>query len=251
MEKTERDFVKYKERGNMHWREMMSHSLRGYNAVQQARYILILKNLGDTNDKRILDLGCGDGALSYLLAKAGAQVIGIDNEPLGIELAQENIKNLPVARACEFVVGSAYELPFPDASFDHVASCEVIEHVQYPEKMISEAYRVLKPGGHLVLTTPYRTSEFPTDPNHVQEFYPSELEKLLQKNFSTVEIKLTHHVFWFGLYTYTVRPWQHRQPGRWLINALALWFGFNPFLISYDQPAKFDRFTQILAIATK
>jgi ubiquinone biosynthesis O-methyltransferase len=245
----EKEFVKYKERGSMHWREMTSRSLRVFNANQQARYGWIMKSVGDIRDKKILDLGCGDGCLSYCMAQRGAQVIGIDNERLGIELAQHNLHSTSIKSRCTFIVGSAYELPFPDNSFDHVVSCEVIEHVQFPERMIAEARRVLRPGGKFVLTTPYRTAEFPTDPNHVQEFFPTQLHKMLGVSFSNVEIKLTHHIFWFGIYTYTVRPFKRRQPGRWFVNMLTLWFGYNPFMIDYPEPTKFDRFVQILAIA--
>lgn len=247
----EKEFVKYKERGSMHWQQMMSREIRKANAAQQARYDWILKSVGDSNGKRILDLGCGDGALSYLMAKKGAQVVGVDNEPLGIELAQKNLEEVHMSARCNFVVASAYELPFPDKSFDFVVSCEVIEHVQHPEKMVAEAWRVLKPGGTFVLTTPYRLSEFPSDPNHVKEYFPTEIENLLKADFHTVEIKLTHHIFWSGLQAYTFRRFKRRQFGYWFVNALTLWFGYNPFMIEYPHPAKWDRFTQILAIAKK
>jgi ubiquinone/menaquinone biosynthesis C-methylase UbiE len=246
----EKDFVKYKERGSMHWRQMMSRSIRKSNAHQQARYGWVLRSVGDSKGKKVLDLGCGDGALSYWLARAGAQVTGVDNEPLGIQLAKENLHSVGKDSQCTFVVASAYELPFPDQSFDFVVSSEVIEHVQHPEKMVAEARRVLKPGGKFVLTTPYRLTEFPNDPNHVKEYFPTEMEKMLKADFRTVEIKLTHHILWTGLFGYTFRRFKRRQFGYWFINALTLWFGHNPFMIEYPNPTKLDRFTQILAIAS-
>jgi ubiquinone/menaquinone biosynthesis C-methylase UbiE len=54
------------------------------------------------------------------------------------------------------VVGSILEMPFPDAHFDIVVSSEVIEHTPNPEQAIKEIYRVLKPGGVMVLSTPNR-----------------------------------------------------------------------------------------------
>jgi len=246
----EKEFVKYKERGSTHWQQMMSRDLRKFNADQQARYEWVVRMMGDIRGKKILDQGCGDGGLSYCLARRGANVVGIDTEPLGIEFAKNNLQSMGLDSHCEFLAVPGYELSFKDGSFDCVANSEVIEHVEFPERMVAEAYRVLKPGGKLIMTTPHRLTEIPKDPNHMREYFPSEIQKLLG-NFSAVEIRLTHHIFWFGLYTYSFRAFSNRQFGKWFMNMLTLWFRFNPFLIEYPKPTKFDRFTQILAIATK
>ena len=249
----EKIFDKYRNRGSMHWFEMTSRDIRKYNAFQQARYDWILKVVGDVMGKKILDLGCGDGALSYVLARRGADVVGIDNEPLGIEFAEKNLasKNHNHDLKYKFVVASAYELPFPDQSFDFVVHCEVIEHLQQPEKMLAEASRVLKRGGLFILTTPHRLTESPHDPNHVREFFPGQIKGLLEPHFSEVTIKLTHHVFWYGLYSYTFRRFGNRHFGQWFLNIPILLLGWNPFMIDYEQPTKFDIFTQILAWGRK
>lgn len=150
----EREFDKYKKRGNMHWQEMISRDIRKFNAIQQGRYDWIIKTAGDIKGLPILDLGCGDGSLTYLIAKKGGIVTGVDNNELGIEFAKENLKNTKNYEKLkyDFVVASAYELPFPDKSFDIIACCEVIEHVQDPEKLIREAHRVLKPSGKFILS---------------------------------------------------------------------------------------------------
>jgi len=133
-------------------------------------------------------------------------------------------------------------------NFDIVMNCEVIEHLQEPEKMLREIKRILKMGGKLVLTTPYRLTETPTDVNHVREYFPDELKTLLDRHFASVNIKLTHHIFWYGLYNYyPFRRLFNRQFGRWLVNAMTLWFRCNPFMIDYKNPAKRDLCTQILA----
>lgn len=249
----EKIFSKYRDRGSMHWREMTSRSIRRFNAFQQARYDWIIKTAGDTRGKKVLDIGCGDGALSYLLAKTGALVTGVDNEELGLKFARENFNKEDPERKLryEFIPASAYELPLADESFDLVVSCEVIEHLQYPEKMLAEARRVLRPGGKLILTTPYRLRETPSDPNHVREFFPQELEGLVATHFRVVQTKLTHQILWYGIFTYSIRHFGNRQIGMWLINALTLWFGINPFNFDYKTPTKRDIFTEILIEAEK
>ena len=250
----EKIFNKYRTRGSMHWREMIDKGIRRFNAFQQGRYEWIVRQLGpEFVGKKVLDLGCGDGALTYVAAKAGYIVTGIDNEALGIELARANLKAADPQNnlSYEFLTASAYELPFADESFDAIMHCEVFEHLAEPEKMLREARRVLKPGGKFVMTTPHRLVEIPKDPNHVKEYFPGEVKQILERYLSDVEIKLTHHVFWYGLYTYSFRHFRNRQLGKWFINILSLWFGFNPFMIDYQKPTKFDIFAQVLASGRK
>lgn len=246
-------FDKYQKRGSIHWREMTSRDIRRFNAFQQARYDWILKMAGDIQGKKVLDLGCGDGALTYLLACAGAVVVGVDNEEDGLRFARENLrmKNKNYRLKYEFVLASAYELPFSGGTFDLVTNCEVIEHLQDPERMLSEIKRVLKEDGKFIFTTPYRLRQIPADSNHVKEYFPEEIEQMLKKYFSAIQIKLTHHVFWYGLFIYAFRRFGNRQFGRWFLNALTLWFHYNPFLIDYRKPTKQDLFTEILAVAVK
>lgn len=102
---------------------------------------------------RVLDVGCGDGQVSRLAARLGAQVVGIDPTWNCVRVAGERGSN--VARA------GAAALPFADASFDAVVACLVFEHIRDVDSAIAEVARVLEPGGrfcfflnHPLLQTP-------------------------------------------------------------------------------------------------
>lgn len=92
-----------------------------------------------------LDVGCGTGALTELVLAtcAPARVIGIDPSSEQVEYA----RNLPVAGAAEFKVADALNLPFPDRSFEVVASALVINFLPDRLRGLAEMKRVAKPGG--------------------------------------------------------------------------------------------------------
>lgn len=100
---------------------------------------------------RILDLGCGNGSLSNVIAQKGYKVTGIEESPSGVEIAQYNFPD------CQFIQGSIYSPPqnILNNSFDIVISVEVIEHLFYPKELPRLAKQCLKPGGRLIVTTPY------------------------------------------------------------------------------------------------
>jgi ubiquinone biosynthesis O-methyltransferase len=108
----------------------------------------------DLRGRRVLDAGCGTGRATAALAGRGADVVAID---LGERLVARTRRRC----ACRPLVGSVMVLPFPDATFDVVLSTEVIEHVPDPALAVKEFARVLKPGGHLVLSTPNRLWQGP------------------------------------------------------------------------------------------
>lgn len=101
--------------------------------------------------KKILDLGCGNGAITIVLARLDAQVVGCDPSETGVQAAQERIPN------AKFRVLGVYDDPaqLGERDFDVVVSTEVIEHLFLPWALPRFAKTVLKPGGHLVISTVY------------------------------------------------------------------------------------------------
>ena len=96
----------------------------------------------------LLDAGCGPAPMISLLASKypDKHYTGIDLTPKMIEVAQR--KNIPNAA---FVVGDCEELPFPDAAFDVVICSMSAHHYPHIERFYVNAFRVLKPGGRLIL----------------------------------------------------------------------------------------------------
>ena len=68
---------------------MISRSLKHHRPAVVARYRVCLELLGNIKGKKVIDLGCGDGALSGLLAKKGAEVTGVDTNEVGLILKSE------------------------------------------------------------------------------------------------------------------------------------------------------------------
>jgi len=114
----------------------------------------IVKTLKMIEGKNILDVGCAAGSLSKKMVEMGFKVVGID-------VLQESIK---IARKFNNVDNISYEVrdllknPFPPNSFDCITFLETIEHVENPAIYFREFNRILRTGGHLVLSTPNATS---------------------------------------------------------------------------------------------
>ena len=136
--------------------------LHGYSRAEQERLVaqaeyfrtsLIPRGLDYRSGERVLEIGCGAGAVLGVLARAfpGVRLAGLDREEAQIEYAREHLRRLGVPEA-ELAVGDAAELPWPDASFDHVFAMWFLEHLRDPGPILAEARRVLRTGGSIALT---------------------------------------------------------------------------------------------------
>ena len=134
--------------------------------------------------KTVLDIACGDGYGSAMLARYAAQVTGVDIDTPTVERARGKY----VADNLRFLQGSATDMPLEDDSVDLVVSFETIEHLTEQDRMLCEIRRVLRPEGFLLISSPdkYEYSDVPGYHNefHLKELYCQEFEELLQKHFS-------------------------------------------------------------------
>jgi ubiquinone/menaquinone biosynthesis C-methylase UbiE len=120
----------------------------------QDRRLAFIRKYVELRAKRILDIGCGLGMYVSQFRQFSDDVHGVDIDPDKIARASESLPNLHVS--------PAEELPFDDDSFDIILLNEVIEHVDDDRQTIREAYRVLAPGGHIVVYAPNRLYPFET-----------------------------------------------------------------------------------------
>ena len=104
----------------------------------------------------VLDIGCGNGYVLSRYAVAGAMVEGVDITDRAIEISQRRFSGMGLTGSFTRIDGQV--LPFADSSLDVVTSMGVLHHVPDPDPLVDEAYRLLKPGGEMIIMLYYRYS---------------------------------------------------------------------------------------------
>jgi SAM-dependent methyltransferase len=141
--------------------------------------------------RRVLDVACGEGYGSALLATVAARVTGIDLSQPAIAHAQRTYAGTP---NLEFARASCTRLPLADGSVDLAVTFETLEHIEGQARFLDELARVVKPGGVLVLSCPnkveYSDKRGYANEFHVRELYREELAELVAARFPFSE--------WYG-----------------------------------------------------
>jgi len=143
---------------------------------------------------KVLDVGCGDGKLTYFLAQKSNNVTGVDNQELPLQFAKLIFSKLKLK--IKFKKDDATKLGFKDESFDKVTCFDMIEHVpvEMAKKVVEEINRVLKKYGMLILTTPNRKElrgrifGHKIIDKHYYEYDINELKQMLeQQGFTNIK----------------------------------------------------------------
>jgi len=149
------------------------------------------------SNKAILDIACGEGYGSAVLAGSACHAYGVDIDIEAIDQAKKKY----VADNLEFLHGSIETIPLNDSCVDVVVSFETIEHVgaDVQEMFLNEVLRVLKPDGLLIISTPdrYYYSDIKKADNeyHVKEFYHDQFHRFLSGSFRSVNYGYQNKVF--------------------------------------------------------
>lgn len=123
----------------------------GHTHIHAKLLPALLEVLGPSARRSLIDLGCGNGSLTGAMASRGFSAVGVDVTGAGIEMARSGNPSIPFTK-------HDLQRPLPDhlrGNFDVALSAEVIEHMYLPRELFHRADEALKPGGLLVLTTPY------------------------------------------------------------------------------------------------
>lgn len=132
----------------------------------------------------VLEVGCGEGRGFGLLIPKARSFTAVDKIKTATDQLQEKY---PSARLVAMNIPPLTGLA--DNAYDLVVSFQVIEHIKDDVLFLQEIYRVLKPGGTALITTPNRRLSLTRNPWHIREYLPEELRRLAQSIFQESEMK--------------------------------------------------------------
>ena len=126
----------------------------------------------------VLEAGCGEGYGADLIADVARRVIGLDYDESAVAHVKARYPRV------EMLHGNLASLPLPDAGVDVIVNFQVIEHLWDQGQFVAECFRVLRPGGVLLMSTPNRITfspgrDTPINPFHTRELNAAELTELL------------------------------------------------------------------------
>jgi ubiquinone/menaquinone biosynthesis C-methylase UbiE len=161
--------------------EVHRRNLAAQNRFYRNRCRNILKLLQPRAHELVLDLGCGIGTVSFLLAARNCRVVGLDVSVMALSMAQKIAREQNGARPW-FVVGSITALPFKPGIIDKIIAADLTEHLTQPdfEAMLLESGKVLKAGGQCGIYTP--------SPTHIFEIL-KDRDLLIRKDHSHIGLR--------------------------------------------------------------
>jgi SAM-dependent methyltransferase len=146
----------------------------------RAAYACAIEYAKNGSGQRILDLGCGTGYGTVLLAEASLDVFAIDRISPDLDARHHDVR---------YVRADAAAIPVSADAFDVVVSFQVIEHLEDPTAYLKAIAHMTRPGGIALLTTPNIVQSDKENPFHVHEYEADELKRLLEGYFDDVDMQ--------------------------------------------------------------
>jgi len=170
----------------------------------------------DWAGKLVLDAGCGSGRYMDVVARSGAEVVGVDLS-LAVEVAQENLGHLP---NCHFIQADLFQLPFPNECFDFFYSIGVLHHTPSTRQAFIHLVRTLKPrGGAAIWVYPRRrlTETFEYFSERVNEVLALDVNFRIPPRYAATVRRMAPLLDWIMETSSSIeRAFTTRLPSRWL-----------------------------------
>jgi ubiquinone/menaquinone biosynthesis C-methylase UbiE len=165
--------------------------------------------INPTNDDVYLEIGFGSGIFIKKYMSHVSKIAGIDHSEDMVKLASDINRRLVESGKAEFKQGSASSLPWADNEFTVVATIETFFFLTEVEKTLNEIFRVLKPGGRLVIEMAYNKDDGVEHKRHIKKMnlklYHAEEIKNLLKNAGFSDIVISYYkAFWIPIKGYIV-----------------------------------------------
>jgi ubiquinone/menaquinone biosynthesis C-methylase UbiE len=179
------------------------------NPYEVVRFRHILEFLGTESGNTVLDVGCGGGTYTRILARAQL-LIAVDVSSNAVKTAKQSLVS---GGNVSFIVCDLEHLPIRDMAVDKVACIDVLEHVERPQKAVNEMQRVLRSNGQMLLFTACGENRFTLEYmfrplfgklinsirstlGHVSIFTTQSVRRMLSQDFMIARIEYMHH--WAG-----------------------------------------------------
>lgn len=166
------DFTSSRDKELTNWFRGMLEYINRYYPIKHGR------------GKKLIEFGCATGVAANLLADCGFNVYSTDISSYAVRLAKKHYPDIKLNV-------QDMQKPFTrDRDFDIVVAFDVVEHLKDPKIALMNAYKILKPGGTIILTTPNDYKHMSNDPTHINVKKPAEWRKIIKQiGFKDLVIK--------------------------------------------------------------
>lgn len=187
--------------------------------------VTLFKRLGNLHGK-VLDLGCGTGAVLAEFSNL--------TESVGLDMSMVALKFASSRKDFNLVQASGTDMPFGAETFDSVVGLDVFEHIENHEAAFKECYRVLRPGGKLILSVPaFKMLWGPHDValHHFRRYRKSEVVDIITAS-GFEPVKVSYSLFFLYPVVLVVRFFEKRRRGQVAASLPKLWTPLNGLLIN-------------------